>query len=132
MKGSLMPRAAELGQTRTRAGPRRPLCLRLRASQPPHTMHPQGRTASPRLLLGLFLVPLLLLLPAKSSASENPKVKQKALIRQREVVDLVSLRESVLTSVLERTQPRAHREGIKTAVGGADRRGAPRTACYVS
>ncbi|XP_015856861.2 collagen triple helix repeat-containing protein 1 isoform X2 [Peromyscus maniculatus bairdii] len=68
-----MPRAAELGQTRTRAGPRRPLCLRLRASQPPHTMHPKGRTASPRLLLGLFLVPLLLLLPAKSSASENPK-----------------------------------------------------------
>ncbi|XP_052603671.1 collagen triple helix repeat-containing protein 1 isoform X2 [Peromyscus californicus insignis] len=70
-----MRRAAELRQTRTRAGPRRPLYLRLPgAAQPPHTMHPQGRTASPRLLLGLFLVSLLLLqLPAKSSASENPK-----------------------------------------------------------
>lgn len=58
-------------------------------------MHPQGRAASPRLQLGLFLVLLLLLLlqlSAPSSASENPKVKQKALIRQREVVDLVSLR----------------------------------------
>ncbi|XP_036063429.1 collagen triple helix repeat-containing protein 1 isoform X2 [Onychomys torridus] len=74
VKGSLMPRAAELGQTQTRAGPRRPLCLLLRASQPPHTMHPQGRTASARLRFGLFLVlPLLLQLPAKSSASENPK-----------------------------------------------------------
>lgn len=51
-------------------------------------MLPPGRAASPRLLLGLSLV--LLLLPAPSSASENPKVKQKALIRQREVVDLVS------------------------------------------
>lgn len=56
-------------------------------------MHPQGCAASPQLLLGLFLVLLLLLqLSAPSSASENPKVKQKALIRQREVVDLVSLR----------------------------------------
>lgn len=33
---------------------------------------------------------LLLQLPAPSSASETPKGKQKALIRQREVVDLVS------------------------------------------
>lgn len=56
-------------------------------------MHPQGRAAPPQLLLGLFLVLLLLLqLSAPISASENPKVKQKALIRQREVVDLVSLR----------------------------------------
>lgn len=57
-------------------------------------MHPQGRAVSPQLQLGLFLVLLLLLLQlsAPSSASENPKVKQKALIRQREVVDLVSLR----------------------------------------
>lgn len=57
-------------------------------------MHPQSRAASPQLQLGLFLVLLLLLLQlsAPSSASENPKVKQKALIRQREVVDLVSLR----------------------------------------
>ena len=55
-------------------------------------MHPQGRAAPPQLLLGLFLVLLLLQLSAPSSASENPKVKQKALIRQREVVDLVSLR----------------------------------------
>lgn len=56
-------------------------------------MHPQGCAASPQLLLGLFLVLLLLLqLSAPSSASENPKVKQKGLIRQREVVDLVSLR----------------------------------------
>ncbi|NP_001351741.1 collagen triple helix repeat-containing protein 1 isoform 2 precursor [Mus musculus] len=52
-------------------------------------MHPQGRAAPPQLLLGLFLVLLLLLqLSAPISASENPKVKQKALIRQREVVDL--------------------------------------------
>ncbi|XP_041493681.1 collagen triple helix repeat-containing protein 1 isoform X2 [Microtus oregoni] len=50
-------------------------------------MHPQERTASPQLLLGLFLV-LLLQLPSESSASENSKVKQKAQIRQREVVDL--------------------------------------------
>lgn len=58
-------------------------------------MHPRCRAASPQLLLGLSLALLLLLLlqlSATSSASENPKVKQKALIRQREVVDLVSLR----------------------------------------
>lgn len=92
-------------------------------------MHPQGRTASPQLLLGLFLVLLLLLLqlPSESSASENPKVKQKAQIRQREVVDLVSLRVGP-DLVLERIQPRTPWEAIKTAVGGADRRGAHRTA----
>lgn len=97
-------------------------------SQPLHTMHPQGRSASLQLLPGLFLV-LLLQLAAPSSASENPKVKQKALIRQREVVDLVSLREWVLTPELgERTQPGTHREDMNTAVGGANRRGAGRTA----
>lgn len=89
-------------------------------------MHPQERTASPQLLLGLFLV-LLLQLPSESSASENPKVKQKAQIRQREVVDLVSLRVGP-DLVLERTQPRTPWEAIKTAVGGADRRGERRTA----
>ena len=70
-------------------------------------MHPQGRTTSPQLLIGLFLVLLLLLqLPSESSASENPKVKQKAQIRQREVVDLVSLRVGP-DLVLERIQPHA-------------------------
>ncbi|KAJ8781460.1 collagen triple helix repeat-containing protein 1 [Balaenoptera ricei] len=44
-------------------------------------------TASPQRLLGLLLL-LLLQLRAPSSASETPKGKQKALLRQREVVDL--------------------------------------------
>ena len=66
-------------------------------------MRPQGPAASPRRLLGLLL--LLLLQPrAPSSASETPKGKQKALLRQREVVDLVSR--------VEGTQPRSRaREG---------------------
>lgn len=45
--------------------------------------------ASAQRLLGLLLL-LLLQLRAPSSASEIPKTKQKALLRQREVVDLVS------------------------------------------
>lgn len=45
--------------------------------------------ASAQRLLGLLLL-LLLQLRAPSSASEIPKAKQKALLRQREVVDLVS------------------------------------------
>jgi hypothetical protein len=53
-------------------------------------MRPPGRAASPPPLLGLLLLLLLLQLPAPSGASETPKGKQKALIRQREVVDLVS------------------------------------------
>lgn len=54
-------------------------------------MRLQGRAAaSAQLLLGLLLL-LLLQLRAPSSASETPKVKQKALLRQREVVDLVSV-----------------------------------------
>ena len=55
-------------------------------------------TASPQRLLGLLLL-LLLQLRAPSSASETPKGKQKALLRQREVVDLVS--------PVEGTEPRA-------------------------
>ncbi|XP_059527980.1 collagen triple helix repeat-containing protein 1 [Myotis daubentonii] len=57
-------------------------------------MRPQAPAAAPRPgRLGLLpLLPLLLLLllqlPAPASANETPKVKQKALLRQREVVDL--------------------------------------------
>uniref|UniRef100_A0A7N5JS32 Collagen triple helix repeat containing 1 n=1 Tax=Ailuropoda melanoleuca TaxID=9646 RepID=A0A7N5JS32_AILME len=51
-------------------------------------MRPHGpAAASPQRLLGLLLL-LLLQLRAPSSASETPKGKQKALLRQREVVDL--------------------------------------------
>uniref|UniRef100_A0A2K6SEG8 Collagen triple helix repeat containing 1 n=1 Tax=Saimiri boliviensis boliviensis TaxID=39432 RepID=A0A2K6SEG8_SAIBB len=50
-------------------------------------MRPQGPVASAWLLRGLLLL-LLLQLPAPSSASEIPKGKQKAQLRQREVVDL--------------------------------------------
>ena len=54
-------------------------------------------------LLGLLLL-LLLQLWAPSSASDTPKGKQKALLRQREVVDLVSR--------VEGTEPRSRaREG---------------------
>lgn len=97
VKGALMLRSAELGQTPTSTRLPGPRYLPLRASQPPRAMHPRGRAASPQLLPGLFLLLLLLLLqwPAKSNASENPKAKQKAPIRQREVVDLVSLGTSV-------------------------------------
>ncbi|XP_060245553.1 collagen triple helix repeat-containing protein 1 isoform X2 [Meriones unguiculatus] len=83
-----MLRAAEPGQTPTGARLPRTTHLPLRAPPPPRTMLPAGRAASRPRLLGLSLGLLLLLLPAPSSASENPKVKQKALIRQREVVDL--------------------------------------------
>ena len=70
---------------------------------PPCAMRPQGPAASPRRLLGLLLL-LLLQLRAPSSASETPKGKQKALLRQREVVDLVSR--------VEGTEPRSRvREG---------------------
>lgn len=69
------------------------LLLRLSCSArpgPPRAMRPQGPAAAcPQRLLGLLL--LLLLQPqAPSSASETPKGKQKALLRQREVVDVVS------------------------------------------
>ncbi|KAM5280868.1 collagen triple helix repeat-containing protein 1 isoform 2-T2 [Ctenodactylus gundi] len=50
-------------------------------------MRPQGHAASPP-LLGALLLLLLLQPPAPSSASEISKGKQKAQIRQREVVDL--------------------------------------------
>uniref|UniRef100_A0A2K5Y7T1 Collagen triple helix repeat containing 1 n=1 Tax=Mandrillus leucophaeus TaxID=9568 RepID=A0A2K5Y7T1_MANLE len=50
-------------------------------------MRPQSPAASPQRLQGLLLL-LLLQLPAPSSASEIPKGKQKAQLRQREVVDL--------------------------------------------
>ena len=70
---------------------------------PPCAMRPQGPAASPRRLLGLLLL-LLLQLWAPSSASDTPKGKQKALLRQREVVDLVSR--------VEGTEPRSRaREG---------------------
>uniref|UniRef100_A0A8B9WWP3 CTHRC1 C-terminal domain-containing protein n=1 Tax=Bos mutus grunniens TaxID=30521 RepID=A0A8B9WWP3_BOSMU len=59
-------------------------------------MRPQGPAASPRRLLGLLLL-LLLQLRAPSSASDTPKGKQKALLRQREVVDL----ECTFTKMLE-------------------------------
>lgn len=77
-------------------------------------MRPQGPAASPRRLLGLLLL-LLLQLRAPSSASETPKGKQKALLRQREVVDLVSR--------VEGTEPRSRvREGgggVLLAPGGS-------------
>uniref|UniRef100_F7E4N9 Collagen triple helix repeat containing 1 n=1 Tax=Equus caballus TaxID=9796 RepID=F7E4N9_HORSE len=51
-------------------------------------MRPQGPAAAcSQRLLGLLLL-LLLQLRTPSSASETPKGKQKALLRQREVVDL--------------------------------------------
>lgn len=50
-------------------------------------MRPQGPAARAPRLLGLLL---LLVLRLPSGASETPKVKQKALLRPREVVDLVS------------------------------------------
>lgn len=129
MKGALMRPAAELGQTLGRAGLCRPLCLLLCASQLPHTMHPQGRAASPQLLLGLFLVLLLLLqLSAPSSASENPKVKQKALIRQREVVDLVSLRVGPQRWRRGPSHARRGRASVQLLCG-ADCRGECRTVC---
>lgn len=132
VKGALMLRSAELGQTPSSAGLRRPLYLLLRALQPHHAMRPRGRAASAQLLLGLFLV-LLLQGPAKSNASENPKVKQKALIRQREVVDLVSLGKSVGPDLSAGEDPATRAHSITTAVGDADpTRGARGTARFVS
>ncbi|XP_059983658.1 collagen triple helix repeat-containing protein 1 [Lagenorhynchus albirostris] len=59
-----------------------------RVPGPPRAMRLQGpATGSPQRLLGLLLL-LLLQLQAPSSASETPKGKQKAVLRQREVVDL--------------------------------------------
>ncbi|XP_032714438.1 collagen triple helix repeat-containing protein 1 [Lontra canadensis] len=59
-----------------------------RVPGPPRAMRPHGPAAvSAQRLLGLLLL-LLLQLRAPSSASELPKGKQKALLRQREVVDL--------------------------------------------
>lgn len=70
-----------------------------RVPGPPRAMRLQGpATGSPQRLLGLLLL-LLLQLQAPSSASETPKGKQKAVLRQREVVDLVS--------PVEGTEPRA-------------------------
>lgn len=72
-------------------------------------MRPHGpAAASPQRLLGLLLL-LLLQLQAPSSASELPKGKQKALLRQREVVDLVSPAAG--------TEPRAARGGRGRAGG---------------
>ncbi|CAD7688472.1 unnamed protein product [Nyctereutes procyonoides] len=71
--------------------PPRPQGPAPRAPRAPRAMRPQGpAAASPPRLLGLLLLLLLLLLQlrAPSSASETPKGKQKALLRQREVVDL--------------------------------------------
>uniref|UniRef100_A0A8C9E8Q0 Collagen triple helix repeat containing 1 n=1 Tax=Phocoena sinus TaxID=42100 RepID=A0A8C9E8Q0_PHOSS len=60
----------------------------LRVPGPPRAMRLQGpATGSPQRLLGILLL-LLLQLQAPSSASETPKGKQKAVLRQREVVDL--------------------------------------------
>ena len=84
-------------------------------------MRPHGpAAASPQRLLGLLLL-LLLQLRAPSSASETPKGKQKALLRQREVVDLVSAAAG--------TEPRAApgvrasscwgRGGLYSCVGGS-------------
>lgn len=75
----------------------------------PRAMRPQSPAACPPRLLGLLLC-LLLQLRAPSSASELPKGKQKALLRQREVVDLVS--------PVEGTNRGRHGEGVSPAVGG--------------
>lgn len=73
-------------------------------------MRPHGPAAAvPQRLLGLLLL-LLLQLRALSSASETPKGKQKALLRQREVVDLVSPAAG--------TEPRAARGGRESGWRG--------------
>lgn len=73
-------------------------------------MRPQSpAAASAQRLLGLLLL-LLLQLPAPSSASEIPKAKQKALLRQREVVDLVSAGSRAGQSLRQRGQ------GVRPAV----------------
>lgn len=71
---------------------------------------PGPAAASAQLLLGLLLL-LLLQLRAPSSASETPKVKQKALLRQREVVDLVSV------ASREGQSPRQRGQGVSPAGG---------------
>lgn len=72
-------------------------------------MRPHGpAAASAQRFLGLLLL-LLLQLREPSSASELPKGKQKALLRQREVVDLVSPAAG--------TEPRATRGGRGRAGG---------------
>lgn len=73
-------------------------------------LHGPAAVSAPWLLSLLLL--LLLQLRAPSSASEIPKGKQKALLRQREVVDLVSA-----WSWAGRSRGQ-HREGVSPAVRG--------------
>ena len=69
-------------------------------------------------LLGLLLL-LLLQLWAPSSASETSKVKQKALLRQREVVDLVSAGSSALCCAGGGAEPQAAPASLSPGVGGS-------------